>query len=148
MAYEIQIVPNVEGCVYRLWYAGKYVIVKCKTLLRSVTIANETLQRFLKNTPKGRKPDDYFHNIFEHVLQNPFQDFTIDIIFTSNSPFELLKTEFLELAKAKSDPLCLNITFEPYIPKFTQVNGKKSWVNRGYYLNFMQWRKKQLENTA
>ena len=65
----------------------------------------------------------------------------------SNNPLELLKTEFFELSKAKYDPNCLNNDFDVYIPKFTQVNGKKSWINRGYYLNFMQWKKKQLNQS-
>jgi hypothetical protein len=144
MAYEIPKIPNVEGCVYKLWYAGKFVVIKCKTLTRSSTIIRESLRRFLANTPKGRQEKDYFHDFFIHVNENPFNDFTIEVILSSNNPLELLKCEFFELAKAKYDPRCLNHDFDVYIPKFTQVNGKKSWINRGYYLNFMQWKRKQL----
>lgn len=148
MAYEIELVPDIQGCVYKLWYAGRYVIVKCKTLWRSAQNISSGLNYFLKGTPKGRKEEDLYHEFFTYVQENPFQKFTIDIVLSSNNPLELLKSEFFELAKAKYDPRCLNNNFDVYIPKFTQVNGKKSWINRGYYLNFMQWKKKQLNQST
>ena len=144
MAYEIPILPNINGCIYKLWYLNKYIIVKCKTLFRSKENIESGLKYFFKNTPKGRKETDYFHLFFVFVLDNPFNDFSIEIIFESENPLELLKREFLEKQKAKSDENCLNNSFDVYVPKNTQVNGKKSWINRGYYLNFMQWRLKYL----
>ncbi len=147
MAYEIHIPANIEGCVYKLWYANRYVIVKCKTIVRSVQNIKSGLDYFFKGTPKGRKDDDFFHEFFTHVQLHPFENFEIEMIFASNNPYELLKTEQAELFKAKYDPQCLNQSFDAYIPKFTQVNGKKSWINRGYYLNFMIWKKKRLNQS-
>lgn len=115
--------------------------------MRSVANVTTGLRRFLQRTPKGRKQEDYFHDFFEYVQEFPFEDFRIEIILKSNNPLDLLKTEFIELNKAKTDSQCLNHSFEVYIPQYTQVNGKKSWINRGWYLNFMQWRKKQLSQS-
>lgn len=128
--------------MYKLLYAGKYIIVKGKTLARSVQIIEVGLTRFLKNTPKGRKETDYYHKFFTHILHNPFQKVELQIIFQSDNPLLLLKREQTELNLAKNDTNCLNQSFDAYIPQFTQVNGKKSWINRGYYLNFMDWKRK------
>lgn len=146
MTYKIQILPGIEGCVYKLWYANRYIIIKCKTLWRSAQNISSGLDYFLKGTPKGRKEEDYFHEFFCHVQMNPFQEFKIELLLSSNNPYQLLKAEHLALQKAKNDPQCLNQSFEVYIPKFTQVNGKGSWINRGYYLNFMIWKKKISQN--
>ncbi len=148
MAYEIPLIPNVSGCVYKLWYYEKYVIVKCKTLARSVMIVKETFARFFKNTPKGRKETDYYHKLFVYVMDNPFNDFSIEIILQSDNPYELLKAEYLSLQAGKADEKCLNQEFDVYIPVFTQVNGKKSWINRGYYLNFMEWKRNYVNRSS
>jgi hypothetical protein len=113
---------------------------------RSVANIRTGLKYFLKNTPKGRKEEDYFHEFFLHVVDNPFEDFKIEVVLASNNPLQLLICEQKELNRAKYDPRCLNTDFDAYVPQFTQVNGKKSWINRGYYLNFMQWKKKNCEN--
>lgn len=141
--YKIDTIPEINGCVYKLWYADRYVIIKARTLARSLQIVENGLHRFLKDTPKGRKQTDIYYQFNTHILNNPFQKFTIELVETSNNPLTLLKKEQLELNKSKTDSNCLNHSFDAYIPKFTQVNGnKKSWINRGYYLNFMQWKRK------
>lgn len=142
MAYSIDLIPGVEGCVIKLWYAGRYTIAKCKTLVRLKQNIESDVRRFLKNTPKGRNEDNLFHELYCHVIENPDQDFRVEVLLSSNNPLELLKSEHMELLKAKYDPRCLNNDFSPYIPRFTQINGKKSWINRGYYLNYMNWKKK------
>lgn len=142
MSYQITISDNPDSCVIKLWYAGKYVIAKCRTLVRLKENVEGGVRRFLKNTPKGRREDDLYYEIYCHVLNNPDQDFSLEILFSSKNGFELLKAEHMELLKAKYDPRCVNNDFAPYIPRFTQVNGKKSWINRGCYLNYMKWKQK------
>jgi len=142
MSYQITIPDISDSCVIKLWYAGKYVISKCRTLVRLKENIEGGVGRFLKNTPKGRREDDLYYEMYCHVLENPEQDFYIEILCSSNNPLELLKAEHMALLIARSDPRCLNNDFQPYIPRFTQINGKKSWINRGYYLNYMSWKKK------
>jgi hypothetical protein len=141
MVSELQIPENVEGCVYKLWYAGKYIIIKCKTLVRSRENIETGLKYFLKNTPKGRNPNDMYFKFYSHVIENIGNLFWIEVLASSNNPLKLLKTEFLELRKAKEDKNCLNRDFEPYVPQDTQRQ-KGSWINRGYYLNYMKWKQK------
>lgn len=143
MWYQINNIPEVKGhVVYRLWYDNKYVIVAGKTIERSIQNINTGLYYFFKDTPKGRNPNDIFYNFYFHVDDYPFKNFSVEVIFVTENPYQHLKTWFLELLKAKEDSRCLNLYFEPYIPTGTNKTGQKSWINRGYYLNYMQWKKK------
>jgi hypothetical protein len=138
---KIEIPENIEGCVYKLWYAGKYVVVKCKTLVRSKENLETGLKYFFKNTEKGRNPKDLYFKFFSHALKSEESKFTIEIILQSNNPFKLLKAEHLALMRGKDDKDCLNQKFTPYIPSGTNKN-RNTWINRGYYLNYMKWRMK------
>lgn len=143
MWYQINDIPTVSGhVVYKLWYHNKYAVIAGKTIERSIENINTGLLYFFKDTPKGRNPNDIFYNFYCHVDDFPFEKFRVEVISDTNNPYQHLKTWFLELRKAKGDPRCLNLYFEPYIPIGTNKHGQKSWINRGYYLNFMQWKKK------
>jgi hypothetical protein len=132
--------------VYKLWYGEKYLIVKCKTLRRSLNNINNDLDYYFKGTKRGRTEDNDNYWFYKFVFENPSLDFTIEPILKNRTPYELLKCEFLELEKGKEDPRCLNKPDAiPYIPASTQrPNHTQSWINRGYYLNFMAWRKRYL----
>jgi len=148
MWYLIKNIPEVKNhVVYKIWYADKYVIVGGKTLLRSVANINTALTYFFKDTTNGRNPNDMYYNFYCHVDDNPFQEFRIEIVIDTENTYQYLKAWFLELEKGKHDAQCLNLYFEPYIPKDTQRK-KKSWMNRGHYLNFMKWRQRQLSKTT
>jgi hypothetical protein len=112
-------------------------------MVRSIQNLNTGLLYFFKNTKKGRNPNDMYFNFYSHVAENPFNSFKIELVLASDNPYELLKAEYLALIDGKDKNQCLNANKEPYIPEHTQVNGKKSWINRGYYLNFMDWKKTQ-----
>lgn len=139
--YKISIIPGVQGCVYKLWYADRYVVVKAKTLVRSVQTIEVDLGYFFTEREKEK---NLYYDFYIHIEANPGHEFKIELILQSNNPFELLKAEFLALEHGYGDEKCMNKEFEPYIPKNTQRKGKKSWINRGYYLNFMNWKKKHL----
>lgn len=141
MWYQITEIPVVEGCVFKLWYAEKYVVIKCHKIARAIENINNGLVHFFKNTPKGRNPNDLYFLFYHHVSDNPFKNFKIEFILKSDNPYELLKSEQIALDAGKLDKNCLNRVFDAYVPQNTQVNGKKSWINRGYYLNFMEWKR-------
>jgi hypothetical protein len=141
--YEIELIPDVEGCVYRLWYYGKFIIVKCKTFVRSKANIEYSLQHSFKNSTWSDKTYSLFFNF---IIANPGHNFVIDILCSSNNPYQLLKAEHIELLKAKDDSRCLNAKFSPYIPQLTNKKGERSWINKGYYLNYMKWKQKFTKN--
>lgn len=143
MWYQINSFPSVQGhVVYKLWYSGKYIVVAGKTIQRSVQNINVGLKYFFQNTPKGRNPEDRYYKFYCFVADNPFDSFSVELLHETTSPYEFLKLSHIVLQNARTDDNCLNNVFDVHIPQFTQVNGKKSWINRGFYLNFMEWKKK------
>lgn len=138
--YQISEIPEAKNhVVYKIWYAEKYVIVAGKMLARSIENINVSLHRFFKDTPSGRNPNDMYYNFYCHVDEYPFKQFIIEILSDTESVYEYLKSWHLELEKGKTDVKCLNLYFEPYIPKSTQRK-RGSWLNRGSYLNYMKWK--------
>jgi hypothetical protein len=145
--YQIQQIPDVKDhVVYKLWYNEKYVVIAAKTIQRSVENINIGLKYFFQNTPKGRNPNDLYYKFYCYVADNPFHTFRIEFLLHTDNPYEFLKAEQIALDAAKTDDNCLNKVFDVYIPQFTQVNGKKSWINRGFYLNFMNWKRNKEAN--
>jgi hypothetical protein len=140
--YQISEIPESIGhVVYKIWYAEKYLVIAGKTLARSIQNINTNLEYFFKDTTNGRNPNDMYYNFYCHVDDCPFQQFRVEILLDTENIYSYLVTWHKELLKAENDTQCLNLYFEPYIPKSTQRK-KGSWLNRGAYLNYMKWRQK------
>jgi hypothetical protein len=147
MWYEIIEAPKAEyHVVYKISYAEKYIIIAGKTFARSIQNINTNLEYFFKDTANGRNPSDMYYNFYCHVDDNPFQEFKVEVIIDTENIYQYLKQWHLELMKGQQDNNCLNLYFEPYIPKSTQKK-RGSWLNRGAYLNYMKWKKKSTQKT-
>lgn len=133
-----------SGYVYKLWYQDRYIVLKCKTFRRSAENINIDINRFFKayGNPKDRDNDNdkFYQFVFNHCDGS---EFTVEPVLISDNPYQLLKCEYQEMLKGKADPKCLNKRFYPYIPAHTQGRPGKSWINRGHYLNFRMWEKRQ-----
>lgn len=130
--------------IYRLWYEGKYIILKCKTLRRSAENINSDLNRFFKAYGKVKDKDNDNDRFYQWVWDNAGADqFRIEPVLVDKNPYQLLKCEYLELKKGEHDPDCLNKPpFYPFISKLIQGKPGKSWISRGHYLNFRMWEKR------
>lgn len=147
MWYKIENISDAKHhVIYKIWYANKYVIVAGKTLGRSIANINTNLEYFFKDTANGRNPNDMYYNFYCHVDDNPMQEFLIEILFDTENIYRYLINWHLELIKGQQNTQCLNLYFEPYIPKSTQRK-RGSWLNRGAYLNYMNWKKKNINKT-
>lgn len=139
MQYQIQPLPAINGCVFKLFWGEAYVIIKGKTFMRQRTIIQNSLDFFLR---KGSR-DKHYQKFFEHIKSHHYGNFTVEILFESEKPYQLLKTEQIWLDKCKTDPNCMNTIFDAYIPIGIQ-GSRKSWINRGHYLNFKMWQKRRV----
>jgi hypothetical protein len=146
--YDIEIPQGINGCVYKLVYAGHYLILKCKSLFWSIEKIKKGLDYFLANTAHSRNPSSLGYRLYDFVEKHPGHIFSLHILLVSDEPYQLLRREQEELDKAREDSLCLNVTFDAYTPKYIQSNKRKSstWVKRGTYLNFLAWKKKNHQN--
>ena len=89
--------------------------------------------------------DKLYEKFFDYIKEYPFYEFRVEFLFESENHYQLLIHEQQELDKAKNDEDCFNTSFMAYVPKGIQGK-RKAWINRGDYLNFMQWMKKYREN--
>lgn len=131
---------SVNGCVFRLYWGEKYVVIKCKTFARAKTLIETSLSYHFKTGMH----DHLYEKFFEYIKFNPDHHFKPDILYQSDNPYHLLIFEQQELDKGKQDTNCMNIYFDAYIPKLIQGK-RKAWINRGHYLNFRMWLKKHKE---
>jgi hypothetical protein len=137
--YTFNAPPDTIGCVFRLSWGEKYVIVKAKTFVRAKTIIEQSLHAYLV---RG-KQDLLYNRFFGYIKLHPGLGFVVKILYKGDNPYQLLKHEQIFLDKSRLDPNCFNQTFDAYVPKGIQGK-RKSWINRGHYLNFCLWRKKHL----
>lgn len=127
---------NIKGCVFKLYWGSKYVIIKCKTYARAKTIIEQSLSYHFKTGMN----DKLYNNFFDYIDSNSDHSFVVEVVTQSDNPYLLLISEQTELNKSKGDPNCMNVNSEAYIPKGIQGN-RKAWINRGHYLNFKNWQK-------
>jgi hypothetical protein len=128
---------NINGCVFKLFWGEKYVIVKCKMFARAKTIIEESLGYYIKGT---KMRDKLYDNFFQYIRTTPFYSFRDEILYKGDNPYHLLKQEQLALYNGEHDVNCMNVRFESYYPKLIQGK-EKYWINRGHFLNFKRWQK-------
>lgn len=137
-----------SGYVYKLYYMDKYIVVKCKTLRRSLEMINWDLSRYFRDTEKGATRNNDYYPFYDFIFENEGGELSLEPLFVSNNPYQLLIHETLAMDEARSDENCLNKRpMVPYIPPKTNQMLCSSWINRGYYLNFRKWYAKHLEKT-
>jgi hypothetical protein len=134
---------ETDGCVFKLHYDGKYIVVMGKTLIRQIESIENDISRF---TTKNKK--SLYYRFCKHVKENPGKEFTIEIVLVSDNPYQLLKTtqSLLDIG-VKEKRKCCNKHSKPFISKSIQAprNSAKTphWISRGHYLNFRSWQKKR-----
>jgi hypothetical protein len=133
---------DVEYCVFKLYYADKYIVMMGKTLFRQVEIIRDDLRKYFA----GRRDyKDIYFNLYEYIYNNPNKKFRFEFLLTTENPYRLLQKCQLELDEGVGDTNCLNSNFVPYLSRMIQtppIYLKKHypyWINRGHYLNFRKW---------
>ncbi len=132
---------EMDGCVFKLYYGEKYVIVMGKTLIRQIESIENDISRF---TTKNKK--SLYYRFCRYVKENPGKEFKIELALISDNPYQLLKTaqSLLDIGE-KEKGKCLNKHFYPFISKSIQAPREfiknPHWISRGHYLNFRSWQK-------
>lgn len=138
-------IAEIKECVYKLFYGDKYIVVMAKSIYRSVWSINDDLTRYYTGVKETVK-EGLYGKFCKHIVDNPGETFSFEMILVTDNAYELLKQCQLELYKGENDVNCLNTSFTPYINKDLQkpANKRKThwWINRGTYLNFCNWKRK------
>ena len=127
---------TINGCVFRLSYGGKFIIVKGKTLTGSLFQVQKGYTWF------DEKMDGALYaHFYRHIKNNPNKKFTVRVLLHSLNPYNLLKREQKELDAGKYNPNMLNNSQEAYIPVYNESTGKHGWIDKVHILNFQKYLK-------
>jgi hypothetical protein len=132
---------DVQGIVYRLSYAGKYVIVKGFTLVGSLTIINNTYKQY---DPKNKRFEVHLYgHLFAHFFKTEdlgrFRIKTLAKLGKKTGQYQLLKREQMELDKARYDTDCLNNNIEAYLPSYNNNTHSFGWITTSAAANFKKY---------
>lgn len=131
---------DVTEIVYKLSYAGKFIIVKGKTLAGSLIIISNTFNNYSKN---DKIPVNHLYkHLYDHFKSNEGRRFRIKTLAKKGrkiSQYNLIKREQMELDKNRFNPLCLNNQLEAYIPIYNQITDMYGWLERSAVMNFKKW---------
>lgn len=133
---EFDIDPDVQECVYRLWYHDRYVIMKGKTLAGNFFLFQKGF-RYYKPDTDPDKPELHEH-IYRYMADNPGGVYRIELLGEGNDHYKLLVMELDELRSSAKDKKCLNGNAEPYVPKFNKKTKRFGWLNQGAALNYFK----------
>lgn len=153
--FNIGKIPSeIKGCVYRLWYGDKYVIIKGKSFDGSVYFFKNGLYYYENGgcgqgnelDGRGKKVWDgantFYHAIYTHIINHPGLNWQVELLFQSDNPYQLLKREQIELTGAIKDKRCLNSNITSYIPKYNSKTKTYGWVGKSHVLNFRKFLKR------
>lgn len=132
---------DVNQIVYQLSYAGKFVIVKGKTLAGSLIIISEGLHHYRADTANKRFENHIYKHFFQHILDNEgrFRMKTLAKKSKKTDQYDLLKKEQMELDRNRFNPLCLNNAVEAYIPNYNENTGMYGWIEKQAVMSFKRW---------
>lgn len=131
---------DISEVVYRLTYAGKFIIIKGKSLCGSLIIIRNTYDYY---NPKNKKHENHLYkHLYNHYRRHPNMRFTIKIFAKKGrktGQYDLLKREQMELDKNRFNPLCLNNAIEPYIPNYNELTSMYGWLEKQPVMTFKSW---------
>lgn len=106
--------PSIPS-VYIAHFGRKYFIWKGMALHSSVDTIAKEIDRSIR---LGAKEGSIYEKIVHHIKYARIVQMEIEVVLQSENPADLLVKEHELLQAAKTDELCLNLSFEPYLPKW------------------------------
>jgi hypothetical protein len=130
-----------EQVVYKLSYAGKFIIIKGKTLCGSLIIINNVFKQY---SPEKKRFDGHLYkHLFDHYLEaagtGRFRVKILARVNTKTTLYDVLKREQMELVKHRYNPDCLNNTLDAFIPLYNEDTNMYGWIDKGTVLSFHRW---------
>ena len=93
---------------------------------------------------QGVWDDNLYLPIIQHVVERNLPEVEIEILFQSESGYQVLKEELRQLETHFGKRDCLNRNDTPYVPKFKTPSSPNKWLTHNEFLNF----KKLLANAS
>lgn len=115
----------INHYVYKLTYAGKYVIVKGKTIDGSLYLIEKGYWWF---TEKKTSDKTHYRRLYRHIKRHPRGRFRLDVLFQGTNQSQLLILEQQVLDMCRYDKNCLNNTKRAYLPLWNEKTKKYLWI--------------------
>lgn len=131
---------DVNEVVYRLSYAGKFIIIKGKTLCGSLIIIANTWEQFTRG--RDRFKGHLYTHLYNHVWGKQGSKFRVKTLAKVGPKFnqyQLLKREQMEIDKNRYIKECLNNATEAYIPAYNDTTDMFGWLEKSAVMNFKRW---------
>ena len=107
-----------------MWADDKFLIWKGKSLTQSVANLSGAIHRALQFPVAS---GHLFEKLMAQVESKRCLWVEIDVVEYASDPLNMLQVEFLLLQKEKSNPNCLNVSFDPHIPKWVPLNAVEGY---------------------
>jgi len=105
------------ACVVKLWFGKKFMIWKFKELVKgSQMLSKQISDKIVKLKINTLEQTDLFYNSILHISEHKIKICTIEVLFRSEKPEELLLKETHFLNKNKGLDTSLNANITPYMP--------------------------------
>lgn len=131
---------DVEEVVYKLTYAGKYIIIKGRTLAGSLIIISNTFKQYRADS--NRFKGHLYKHLYDHYKKRKKGRFRVKVIAyigPDTDHYQLLKAEQMELDAGRYNSCCLNNVLEAYIPLYDETTATYGWLPRPSVMNFKRW---------
>lgn len=117
---------DIQGCVYKLYYGDRYLVIKAKYLHFSLKLFNDGYNSFHHNPHNHTETSGHAHfyfKMYNYIRKHWGQKtFRVEIVHRSNDPYVLLYTEQIELNAGRKKVKMLNNNITAYIPE------KSGWI--------------------
>lgn len=129
------------GIVFKLSYAGKFIIVKGFSISGSLFHIDKTFKYY--SPDEKRFEGNLYKHFFDHYAANKgvsrFRIKTLAKVTPKVTLYQVLKREQMELDKYRYDPRCLNNNVEVYIPVYNEVKDAYGWIDKVTVGHFHRW---------
>ena len=125
--------------VFKIICGEKYFIGKASSIEWLSSELKTTYGKYLRG---GIPETNMFYPVLREYVSKELEELEIEVLFSSDNGYELLKFELEQLIAHYSKPGCLNPNNIPYIPKTTVAAKGSNWLTQNQALNFRKLLKK------
>lgn len=121
-------------CVIKMTVGNKYYIGRSLNFEFIEKELRDCLKKY--QYKKGIWETHLYYPIIKHIVDKGIDVVSVEILFTSESGYEVLKEELNQLSASFGKRNCLNQNNIPYVPKFKTPTSTSKWLTHNEFLNF------------
>lgn len=121
-------------CVIKIAVGGKYFIGRSLNFEFIDRELRDVLKRY--KYKQGVWETNLFYPVVKYIVDKSIEFVQVEILFKSESGYEILKEELRQLELNFGKRNCLNQNNIPHVPKFKTAKSTSKWLTHNEFLNF------------